>query len=179
MVHCVELKAIFISQHLSYSHRQQQFLGLPSRSLVSQTHALLERHQEILELIDDPEGGMEVFTQFCTAPGFKISSKFNAQIFFCIRRERFEVSLDSEPLPRLSADGAERSPWRSRGSADARALRGQRARGSRLTTPRDGREVLSAAFEVFARFGSTLLTFELTFLRPLSWYNCFCELTNC
>ena len=93
--------------------------------------------------------------------------------FFCIRRKRFEVSLDSEPLPRLSADGAGRSPWRSRGSADARALRGQRARGSRLTTSRDGREVLSAAFEVFARFGSTLLTFELTFLRPLSWYNLF------
>ena len=170
MVHCVELKAIFICQHFSYSHRQRQFLGLPSRSLVSQTHALLESHQEILELIDDPEGGMEVFTQFCTAPVCKISSKFNAQVlFFCIRRERFEVSLDSEPLPRLSADGAERSPCRSRGSADARALRGQLARGSR--TSREGREVLSAvlfsaAFEVFARF-------ELTFLRPLSGYNCF------
>merc|ERR1719199_1490696 len=50
----------WMSKGESVLHRSLAAFIKLHKSLVSQTHTLLERHQEILELIDDPEGGMEV-----------------------------------------------------------------------------------------------------------------------
>merc|ERR1719199_724238 len=56
---CVE-EDPWMSKGESVLHRSLAAFIKLHKSLVSQTHALLESHKEILELIDDPEGGMEV-----------------------------------------------------------------------------------------------------------------------